>query len=60
MYVSLSAGESSNNVSELPQLLKKVFPTFRLLSPEISECFLPEARLAKTEQPIFEISKFFE
>ena len=26
-------------VSELPKLLKKKFPTFRLLSPEMSECF---------------------
>ena len=47
-------------VSELPKLSKKVFPTFRLLSPEISECFLPEVWLSKADQPMFEISKSFE
>ena len=44
-------------VSELPKLLKKIFSTFRLLSPEFSEWFLPEAWLVKAEQPL---SKSFE
>ena len=46
-------------VSELPKLWKKVFPTFRLLRSDISECFLLEAWLVKAEQLILEILKSF-
>lgn len=40
--------------------MRKVFPTFGLLSSDFSECFLPEAWLVWAEQPTFEVWKSFE
>ena len=40
--------------------MRKVFPTFGLLSSDFSECFLPEVWLVWAEQPTFEVWKSFE